>query len=144
MNIFHSWLRWICFVGRKQHAAKNISNSGKDHSITMDTSKTSNDVSEFESLPQILSTYESYQLMYGQLQRIVRHQVCLLIAQHFVVIFIAVHMYVKVRLLWHVLLTAVDLHLLRINFVTFVLMIVNDYACLLFTSLVCQKQVMSV
>lgn len=82
-----------------------------------------------------------YQQLYAGLNRLVQCQLGLLLKKNALIVFIAVHVYVKVRLLWHAVLTDMDLHLMRVNLVTFVAMMMNDYVCLLVVSQVCQREV---
>lgn len=84
---------------------------------------------------------ELYQRLYADLNRLIQLQVGLLFKKHALIVFIGVHVYVKLRLLWHTVLSEVDQHLIRVNFVTFFVMMMNDYVCLLVVSQVCQRQV---
>lgn len=114
-----------CVVPNRQNSITNA--PGKDVVISLnstpESSLTPNTIpdkeSDLKTLKQIISSYETYQAMYSQLCCLARYQLCLLVAQHSLIIFIAVHIFVKVRLLWKVLMTEIDQHLLRTNFVTF-------------------------
>lgn len=87
--------------------------------------------------------FDRYQQLYADLNRLVQCQLGLLLKKNSLIVFIAVHVYVKVRLLWNVVLTEMDQHLMGVNLVTFVVMMLNDYVCLLVVSQVCQREVRS-
>lgn len=85
--------------------------------------------------------FDRYQQLYADLNRLVQCQLGLLLKKNSLIVFIAVHVYVKVRLLWNAVLTEMDQHLMQVNLVTFVVMMLNDYVCLLVVSQVCQREV---
>lgn len=94
-----------------------------------------------QTLRQHFANLTDYQHLYSGLNRLVQLQLGLLLKKHSLVVFIGVHMYVKMRLVWHVVMTELDQHLVRVNLVTFVVMMLNDYVGLLGVSLVCQREV---
>lgn len=92
------------------------------------------------ALREHFANIDLYRRLYADLNRLLQLQVGLLLKKHALIVFIAVHVYVKLRLLWHAVLSEVDQHLIRVNFVTFFVMMLNDYVCLLVVSQVCQRE----
>lgn len=94
-----------------------------------------------ESLKSIFETFKQCKKLYEKLNDCIQRQLMLLIAQHSLILFMAVHVAIKVHLVWHVILPEVDLNLIQTNFCTYVVMICNDYVCLMVSAMMCKNEV---
>lgn len=94
-----------------------------------------------KDLEHIFATFDRCEGLLHRLNNCVQKQLMLLMAQHSLVLFMAVHVWLKVHLVWHLILSEVDLRLVQVNFSTYVIMICNDYVCLLVSAVLCRNEV---
>lgn len=94
-----------------------------------------------KSLESVFETFEQCEGMFLRLNNCVQKQLMMLMAQHSLVLFMAVHVWLKVHLVWHLVLSEVDLRLVQVNFSTYAAMICNDYVCLLVSAVLCRNEV---
>lgn len=131
-TIFQNWWK---FLEKK----KTTESSCKENVIILLESIDSDGVNE--KLSRIFKIYEQCQEYYGKLNGSVQRQVLMLIVQHSIIVFITVHVYVKVHLEWYVVMTDVDMNLIRTSFIAYIIMIVNDFVCLFGTGVLCKQEV---
>lgn len=135
-EIFENW--WQLLLPNRR---KNASSSAIVISMveTLDDS----DTGVQKSLKNIFETFQNCQKLYKKMNDCIQRQLMLLIAQHSLILFMAVHVGVKVHLVWHVILSEIDLNLIQTNFCTYVVMICNDYVCLMVSAMLCKNEVRS-
>lgn len=132
--VFENW--WQLLLPNRR---KNASSS--DIVISMVESMDDTAAGVQKSFKCIFETFEQCQKLYEKLNDRIQRQLMLLIAQHSLILFMAVHVGVKVHLVWHVILPEIDLNLIQTNFCTYVVMICNDYVCFMVSAMLCKNEV---
>lgn len=132
--IFESWWQLLLPIRRKTASNSAIV-------ISMVESMDDSAAGVQKSFKNIFDTFEQCQKLYGKLNDCIQRQLMLLIAQHSLILFMAVHVGIKVHLVWHAILSEIDLNLIQTNFCTYVVMICNDYVCLTVSAMLCNNEV---
>lgn len=90
---------------------------------------------------EIFREYDHFMIMYRKLEGLIQKQLFLVVCQHSIIVLVAIHLLMEIYLEWGDLLDEDNIQLVKVNFITFMVQIFNDFGCLVLTAIMCRNEV---